>query len=88
MAILIPKHGLLHPHGTVHVTGGDGPEFTRDTISCCHCGRHGVYLPGCGRKLGHCARCNKPTCGAPGCEECVPFERRLDQFEAGERTSL
>jgi hypothetical protein len=78
--ILIPKHTMLRPHGTVHLTG-DGPDIIRDTVQCCHCGRHGVFQPGCGRKLGRCEKCHAPTCGEPGCEPCVPYEKRLDLIE-------
>lgn len=84
MPILIPKHSMLRPHGTVHVTNCDGPEFVRDTVMCVHCGRHGIYLPGCGRKLNTCTRCNGPICGAEKCRECIgPLEARLDLYEAG-----
>lgn len=89
MAVLIPKHSMLRPHGTVIVTDGDGPEMQRDTVMCAHCGKHGIYRPGCGRNLGYCAKCHGPVCGTSGCsDECLPLEKRLDLYEAGEIPSL
>lgn len=67
MPILIPKHAMLRPHGTAHVTEADGREVIRDTVQCVHCGRHGVYRPGSGGKLGYCGRCSGPTCPNPRC---------------------
>ena len=58
------------------------------TKQCCHCGNHFVMVKGSGRKRGYCMKCNKITCGALGCCECVPFERKLELFEAGKIKSL
>lgn len=52
------------------------------TIQCVHCSRHWVSQPGSGRIRGWCTRCNGPVCG-PGCAECVPKERQLENMEAG-----
>ena len=86
--VLIPKHGVLRPHGNVIVTGGDCPEHQQDTVQCCHCGRHGVFKLGCGKKLGKCLKCNQVTCGTAECEPCIPFERRLELVESGERATV
>jgi len=83
---------MLHPHGHVAVTSGDGPERQFDTVMCGHCNRHGVYSPGCGKSLGKCLKCMGVLC--PECwrvaeesGQCVPLEKRLDLHEAG-RTAL
>jgi hypothetical protein len=94
MAILIPKHGMLRPHGTIHVAGGDGPDLVRDTVMCGHCNRHGLYAPGCGRSLAKCPQCRGVIC--PDCQAeaaaragpCLTWERRLDLYEAGAIGSL
>lgn len=93
MPVLIPKHSLLRPHGTVHVTNCDGPELMRDTVMCGHCNRHGVYTPGCGKSLGKCLHCGGSLC--PACarkaeheDGCMTFERKLDLYEAGKLASL
>lgn len=84
---------MLRPHGVVHASGCDGPEFTRDTVMCGHCNKHGVFRPGCGKRLGKCLKCMSTLC--PDCAkqaetsgECLPLEKRLDLFEAGKLASL
>lgn len=92
MPILIPKYGMLHPHGTAHMFGCDGPEITRDGVMCQHCNAHGLYRPGCGKSLSKCLHCMGIMC--PDCaklaetEGCVCIEARLDLYEAGKRLTL
>lgn len=74
---------VLRPAGTLHIYDCDGPEQTFDTVQCCHCQRHWVYVPGSGRKRGFCLKCNGITCGEPACDACVPVEQRLENIEAG-----
>lgn len=62
---------------------GGGPAVARDTVACCHCGRHWVWEPGSGRVRGWCLRCAGLTCGSPRCCACVPVEQWLENVEAG-----
>lgn len=61
------------PSGAIIV---DGLEVAH-TRQCCHCGMHFVSVRGSGKVRGFCLRCHKITCGAAGCDPCVPFEERL-----------
>jgi len=67
---------------TITNPGRDRPIATVPTLQCVHCGRHFPLSPGSGRIRGFCQRCNGPICG-PGCAECVPQERQLENVEAG-----
>jgi len=53
------------------------------TLQCCHCGGHFVSIKGSGKKRGFCMCCMRVTCGAAGCDHCVPFDRRLELYEKG-----
>ncbi len=91
MPVLIPKHSMLRPHGTAHLSDPEGPQVIRDTVQCVHCGQHGVFMPGCGNKLGHCSKCMGPTCPSERCapENCIgPQEKRLDLYESGKIDTL
>lgn len=67
------------------------PDLARaaelEMVSCCHCGRQHPARASMqalmqGKEvLGFCAKCNGVHC--PGCQECVPMERQLDNIEAG-----
>jgi hypothetical protein len=80
---------VRRPHGHVHYTGPYGEEQEADTISCSHCRLHMEWRAGVEKAVGFCWRCynGKPgsgvTCGSKACEECVPFEQRLCNMEAG-----
>lgn len=50
-------------------------------LQCVHCGMHYEVRPGSGRTRGVCLMCYGPTCGRPGCDPCVPLERRLEMWE-------
>lgn len=54
----------------------------RRTVQCVHCGRHWVPQPGSGRVRGWCQKCHGWVCG-PKCNECVPMEQWLENFEQG-----
>jgi hypothetical protein len=79
-------HSALRPSSQIIITPADGSrEGQADLVQCVHCGRHwpvgasiGLILQ---RKLdlGFCGRCNGITC--PGCAECIPIERQLEQLE-------
>ena len=65
----------------------DGQEIAQ-TIQCCHCGGHFVSIKGSGKVRGFCMCCHKITCGDPKCNPCVPFEKKLDDYEIGQRSIL
>ena len=60
----------------------DGIEVAH-TLQCCHCGKHFVSFKGSGMIRGFCMKCMKTTCGSIKCDNCLPFERRLDLYEKG-----
>jgi len=74
------RAGVLRPNGTL-ITYGDGPEVHQDTVQCCHCGRHWIWLPGSGRQRGFCTKCNGITCGNAKCDVCVPAEQQMENLE-------
>lgn len=51
------------------------------TLQCRHCGGHFMVKRGSGIQRGWCQRCGGPTCGGPACENCLPFEKWLDEVE-------
>ncbi len=53
------------------------------TKQCCHCGNHFIMVKGSGVKRGWCMKCHAITCGKIECCICVPFEKKLEQAEAG-----
>jgi hypothetical protein len=65
------------------ITQDDSGETVVGTHQCCHCGGHWAPRPGSGIRRGFCLRCNKLTCGKPGCDPCVPVEQLLDNIEKG-----
>ena len=60
----------------------DGIEVAH-TLQCCHCGKHFVSVKGSGMIRGFCMGCMKVTCGSAGCDNCLPYEKRLDLYEKG-----
>lgn len=67
------------PNGTIFIDG----EQVGDTMMCCHCNKHFVSVHGSGKIRGFCRNCMQITCGAPECDPCYPFERKLDDYESG-----
>lgn len=62
----------------------DGKVVETPTMQCRHCGQHWIMLPGSGRERGWCTKCMGPLCGKKECmDQCLPFEKRLDLYEAG-----
>lgn len=65
---------ITDPHTTI----------TRQTFTCCHCNNVTIIETraapdDCG---GFCRLCMKPTCKACAAGACVPFERKLEAWEA------
>jgi hypothetical protein len=78
MSLTKREDGILMVNGSVVAT----------TKQCCHCGNHFIMAKGSGKTRGWCMNCHAITCGKLGCCKCVPFEQKLDDFEAGKITSL
>ena len=72
------------PDGVI-IAGGD--EIAH-TLQCAHCQRHFISMRGSGKLRGFCTKCMAVTCGNANCNECVPFEKKLEAFEKGKITSL
>jgi hypothetical protein len=70
---------VSRPAGAIII---DGVQVA-DTLQCCHGGEHWIVRKGSGIKRGWCMNCNKPTCGLPKCDPCVPFDKKLTLFEKG-----
>lgn len=60
-----------------------GKVEERDGLQCVHCGHHWEVIAGSGRTRGFCLLCYGPTCGAQRCVNHYPFEKQLDDYEAG-----
>ena len=63
-------------------TAPEGPPVETDYLQCVHCEMHYPVRPGSGRTRGFCMMCYKPTCGATQCDPCIPFEKRMEIWEA------
>ncbi len=68
--------------GVIIADTDDGRSET-PTYQCCHCGRHFTMRKGSGRIRGFCTKCLRVTCGDKECDPCVPFQKKLDLYEAG-----
>ena len=90
MIEVFSKHTPLDPYrrakwegkqyaGTIIV---DGQEIGH-TLQCVHCNRHFLSIAGSGARRGWCMNCGGVTCGHGDCDRCMPFEKRLELFEAG-----
>ena len=54
------------------------------TRQCCHCGGHFLSVKGSGKHRSFCMNCRAVTCGGRRCvDRCLPFEKRLELYEAG-----
>jgi hypothetical protein len=53
-----------------------------ETLSCVHCRFTWILQKGSGRARGYCTNCMGYVCG-PACAECLPFERKIENLEAG-----
>ena len=84
-----PASSVVRPHGTIIIIDpAFAREIQRDTLTCCHCNKVWVVQHGSGKARGFCYRCNRVTCGGPGCLECVPIEKRIVFYERGQLRSL
>jgi uncharacterized ferredoxin-like protein len=54
-----------------------------DTLQCEHCGYTWIPIMGSGKVRGWCNKCNGPTCGSKECHECLPMQKRIEQYEKG-----
>lgn len=60
---------------------GGAPNFESATLVCCHCGTLVVLNPDRTRPRGYCRKCDQYVCDSPGCVECRPFEKLLDDLQ-------
>ena len=72
---------VRRPSGYIMIFREDGSTTEGDTLQCVHCNAHFVVRSGSGTIRGWCLRCGGPTCGHKPCDECIPFERRLESIE-------
>lgn len=86
--IATKSSSVLKPHGHVTIVTAEGSCIERDTLRCVHCQHTWVVQPGSGKRRGFCTQCAGPTCGAPQCCDCVPFEKKLELYEAGKLKTL
>jgi len=59
----------------------DHHPVERDCLQCVHCQFTWFVEPGSGVERGWCQHCMGPTCGKPGCHECRPFLKQLEDAE-------
>ncbi len=69
-----------HGYGVLIDPGSDKPILEQKSTQCVHCGGHFPLCPGSGKLRGFCYNCNGLVCG-PGCANCVPMERMLEEME-------
>lgn len=76
-------HHVSPTAGYVTVSGPllPGQASEAETQMCVHCQHHWIIVPGSGRVRGFCFLCNGLTCGDPRCEECIPWEKKLEISE-------
>jgi len=69
--------------GYFQETGLWGELKDGETLSCCHCGGIWILQKGSGKARGFCQQCDRVHCGGPTCWECIPYEARIENLEAG-----
>lgn len=74
---------MQRPKGYLYTIESDGKMEEYDTQQCCHCNTHFTMVKGAGRIRGFCLNCMQVTCGKPGCNVCIPFEKKLETIERG-----
>ena len=57
----------------------------RDCLQCVHCQYTWFVEPGSGKERGWCTGCDGPTCGGKECQVCVPFMKRIEEWERAEQ---
>lgn len=68
--------------GHFEITGWYGELEEGATLSCVHCQATWIIQKGSGKLRGFCQNCMGFICGA-NCMECVPFEQKIENAEAG-----
>lgn len=77
------EHTARKPHGHTVEIGPWGEIVTHDFLTCCHCKKVWEVVRGSGRVRGWCGPCGAPTCSFACAVNCIPFEQRLTNIEAG-----
>ena len=74
---------MLKPQGYAVIFDPDQGNLERDTFTCCHCEYVYHLKPGIPpeNQAHFCRTCYKLACPKPECVECVPFEKKLEQWE-------
>jgi len=74
--------------GYVTIVDPEHAMFEADTVHCAHCNR-AWFIKATDRAkadLGHhCLNCDAPVCSRKECEVCVPFLKKLEEYEARAR---
>lgn len=77
---------LIKPAGYSVESMPDGSVVMKHLFTCCHCQfTWEAEVESMGGKLagGFCGKCVGYICKNPACLECVHYERRLENIEAG-----
>ena len=78
---------MLKGGGAVEISGPGGVT-SYETFTCCHCNRICRVPPPDSPLMGYCGRCHMREC-VPCAQKlngrCLPFERKLEQYEAKQR---
>ena len=75
------EHTARKPQGYIIITEPGVPTIELDTYTCKHCGS--IFPVIVGHEYGFCMLCMGPTCGAKKCDDHMPLEKKLDDFEKG-----
>ena len=72
--------------GHLIIMDANGGEEQLETVACAHCQRQ--LNRALIHTLGWCMRCMAPTCPTAACDECVPFLKKIEEYERGKRSVL
>jgi len=75
---------LRKPHGYGVIVDPSGMVET-DSLKCTHCQTVWWVKPGSGNQRGWCMQCQDVTCGAPACQPCDHFMKKIERQEAREK---
>jgi hypothetical protein len=76
------------PNGLGIIPGVETPKFPSagkvfevSIVQCAHaCGSEIILNPDRVRPRNHCAKCDAYYCDKPGCRECVPIQKIVDEI--------
>ena len=78
---------MLRPGGYAYLFDDRGTLKERDTFTCFHCNSVKHLKPFCSASDlgGHCRICDKDICAKCVGGPCIPFEKKLEIWEARDR---